>query len=567
MKNKYEINIIDEYKSGGDPREIAKKYNFRFNSIRKLLQRKKIWDPKRVYPNRGDIKSDPEIANKIINKYVIDKLSSEVIAEKLEISSTSVLRILAKNNIPLRSDSEGKTKYTKNTDLFKVIDNEEKAYFLGLLYADGSVDEASFCLRLTDRDILEKFSKIIFNLDKVEYIKLTDGGKPFYGVYVYSKEMRDDLVNLGCPQDKAFKIKFPNWLQEDLKRHFIRGFLDGDGCSTVTKFKPVIDFTSNFDFCTELKRFFQKKLKANIGNALQPNYHNLAANTRSFQITNGEDCKLILDFLYQDTDLYIYRKYENYKKCLLRSEEILQLIEKIPENYGTVAQAPFYLNLTKSVTSLSSAEKEAATEEIFTYFRKHKFPYPKYSELQIKEDWEKLTIYNNNNLISNNEIKDFTRIGSLIIKHFQPHFYHVAKLRSKSMVDAFNNDLLLKETIKNRLNNNYVLTGNMLRQGLRNSFAASAASFFPINAARLIYQLHAPDNGIVYDCSAGFGQRALAALSSGKNLTYVGAEPCSAIYLGNFNMCNWIKKLNPKFKMNCELHNQGSETFCPKQYF
>lgn len=56
-----------------------------------------------------------------------------------------------------------KTKYNINKDYFRIIDSNEKPYFLGLMYADGYVSERSIVLSLQEGDklILEKFKKSI----------------------------------------------------------------------------------------------------------------------------------------------------------------------------------------------------------------------------------------------------------------------------------------------------------------------------------------------------------------------------------------------------------------------
>jgi hypothetical protein len=51
-------------------------------------------------------------------------------------------------------------KYKLNENYFEPIDSEEKAYFLGFLFADGYVDEQHHVIELTlhhqDREILER---------------------------------------------------------------------------------------------------------------------------------------------------------------------------------------------------------------------------------------------------------------------------------------------------------------------------------------------------------------------------------------------------------------------------
>lgn len=54
-------------------------------------------------------------------------------------------------------------KYLLNKNLFKIIDSEWKAYFLGLIFADGNIQKDRYRLTLSlskkDKEILQKLSK------------------------------------------------------------------------------------------------------------------------------------------------------------------------------------------------------------------------------------------------------------------------------------------------------------------------------------------------------------------------------------------------------------------------
>ena len=121
-------------------------------------------------------------------------------------------------------------KYTLDQNYFEKIDSQEKAYFLGFMYADGNVhskqNRCQITLQKRDREILQKF-KILLNYNGK--LKNFDEGKSLT-LRVHSKKMKQDLINKGCIPQKTFKIEFPNWLREDLRPHFIRGVFDGDGC-------------------------------------------------------------------------------------------------------------------------------------------------------------------------------------------------------------------------------------------------------------------------------------------------------------------------------------------------
>ena len=89
-----------------------------------------------------------------------------IIAEKLGCCSANISRRLKKAGINFSRDYT-KTRYNRNgrhvidLDFFKKIDTEEKAYFLGIMFSDGSVSRHQFYLKLKDEDVVVKFKKSV----------------------------------------------------------------------------------------------------------------------------------------------------------------------------------------------------------------------------------------------------------------------------------------------------------------------------------------------------------------------------------------------------------------------
>lgn len=120
------------------------------------------------------------------------------------------------------------------TNYFNKIDSSEKAYWLGLLYADGNIYKRKdrpntyrIQLKLAREDgyLVEQFKRAINTSIQVREEK--DGTRLIFT----NKEMAIDLINLGCVPKKSFIIKFPddNIVPYKYKWDFIRGFFDGDG--------------------------------------------------------------------------------------------------------------------------------------------------------------------------------------------------------------------------------------------------------------------------------------------------------------------------------------------------
>lgn len=112
-------------------------------------------------------------------------------------------------------------KYRVNHSVFKVIDSEAKAYWLGYIFGDGSISNQNrLTLSSKDLDHLEKFRQFLGSNHKIgnDSISLT------------SRKIVSDLISHGVEVRKQFSdsIKFPN-IAPELKRHFIRGLIDSDG--------------------------------------------------------------------------------------------------------------------------------------------------------------------------------------------------------------------------------------------------------------------------------------------------------------------------------------------------
>ena len=135
-------------------------------------------------------------------------------------------------------------KYVVNENYFSQIDSENKAYWLGFLYADGYVrmhknrsGEIKLKLSIKDSEHLNNFRSHLSSTHKIkEYTsKVVKHGKislsNCVSLSIYSTKMVQDLFALGCINNKTFKTEFPkSSILKEHERHFIRGLFDGDGC-------------------------------------------------------------------------------------------------------------------------------------------------------------------------------------------------------------------------------------------------------------------------------------------------------------------------------------------------
>lgn len=182
-----------------------------------------------------------------------------------------------------------KLNFDLNVNFFKNIDTETKAYFLGLIAADGTIVESvskskkntkkyfALSFKKSDEDILHYFKKCINSYSDVKYsYKLPFLGKnnniytPELQSYfrVYRKDFINNLLNKGIvPNKTKIGIVLPD-LPDDLIPHFIRGYFDGDGCIGIYPYKHNDKFNTICYICSNtleiLNSFFNYLKNRNI---------------------------------------------------------------------------------------------------------------------------------------------------------------------------------------------------------------------------------------------------------------------------------------------------------------
>lgn len=205
-------------------------------------------------------------------------------------------------------------KYNLNENFFELIDSEEKAYFLGFLFADGYVNEKLNMVDLTlhnkDKEILNKFVGLLYfegrplSIIRTNYLRLV----------INSKKITNDLKLHGCFQKKTFNLKFPK-LDKNLIKHFIRGYFDGDGCVMINKNTLNVAIVGTIDFLNEVKENLNKNccLNETVYDNRHPNRNN---NIRALRFGGNIIINRIFHYLYDDSTIYLNRKRKIFLSIL-----------------------------------------------------------------------------------------------------------------------------------------------------------------------------------------------------------------------------------------------------------
>ena len=235
------------------------------------------------------------------------------------------------------------------------------AYVLGYIYADGSLEDASYLrgkyLRVSSTEE-SSIIKIRELLKSEHSITIREprwgtffGGKRYQSKKAYllrigSHKIYNSLLKIGLYPNKSLTIKFPIVPKKYLP-HFVRGYFDGDGCVSlyrapgkygqqIMKKLSVIFTSGSFSFLETLGLIlvYQAGLK---------HYKVYKGWNRSFQLRYSTvDSIKIFKFIYNQTgkDLFLKRKFAVFKKYFSlqprRIDKEIATIFKIA--YGAVAK-------------------------------------------------------------------------------------------------------------------------------------------------------------------------------------------------------------------------------------
>lgn len=265
-----------------------------------------------VRKNGGAIAWTDEQVAYIIKKYTEEFYSLSKLAKEFDCNTGSIRTLLRRNKIPLQGNKRG---YPRKEDYFSRIDNAEKAYWLGFLYADGCVhtNDNTISLNSTDLEQIEKFKQAIgaenHKISVVNDARFKNA-KTIYYFSIHDKQLHQDLIDLGCVPQKSLSLeKIPN-IPRDFTSHFIRGYFDGDGSlhflNNQRNFR--VSFSGTEAFLTDIKKELEVQ---------QLSIQKTPSKIHMLQICGHKQVLRILSYLYKDSTekTRLDRKYNLYLKC------------------------------------------------------------------------------------------------------------------------------------------------------------------------------------------------------------------------------------------------------------
>ena len=264
------------------------------------------------YERRGGKGLTEEQEEKAIELYG-NGLSGTQVAKELEVP-----KYLIKSMFKRRDDFEKRKhttvfKHDLNETIFDTIDTEEKAYWIGYIYAEGCVvDNKVFAMGISivDKDHLLKLRDFLGASHTIYHRKSETGySSKSETVYMHINHyhLGETLQNLGIVKARNHFYRIEQSLPEHLYHHFILGYLDGDGCLRGN-YNPSVTFVGQQDILEWIRMVFHKGLDTN------PNLSILKGKgIYSINYVGINQSTLICQWLYRDATVWLQRKRDKFE--------------------------------------------------------------------------------------------------------------------------------------------------------------------------------------------------------------------------------------------------------------
>lgn len=294
------------------------------------------------------------------------------VAEEVGLRKTALKKYIETYypNIPL-------SRVQFNEQAFDTINTEEKAYWLGFLYADGSLGNSRNTVELQlsskDKEHLRKFSQFMkYNGEiKNKFNKKDKNEDTYYEscrVAFTNKHLWDSLNSKGCTPRKSLTLKFPSnsmFSDKSLIRHFIRGYFDGDGSLGI--YDNKVDTYVYHDHC-HLQFLGTKDMLENIAKYIgipkivhKKSPNRLTKNDIYVLQYATKEAFLASYYMYHDANIYLDRKYVKYMEyCRLYKELYKELQTNIGE--GCDANPEISTEIKESIPSYSVGTEPEKSE-------------------------------------------------------------------------------------------------------------------------------------------------------------------------------------------------------------
>lgn len=272
-------------------------------------------------------------SNTIANKYQCSATNANVIISKFKLlqQNTESLDLLINANRLQNEAYLNKSATLFNLSRFKYIKDEESAYWLGYISADGCVYKNELVLSSIDLDIINKFNTFMQRTQtfvtteaKISTFKGKDYScKEFYTARIHNAILINNLKDWEIKPNKSINNTFPKNISDNLLKHYIRGYFDGNGSfykclsystkldKTHTKYGFSIEGTETF--ILDLQQILAQKFNKTYSTQRR---HDTETCCLSLRGNGYKSVREFLDWIYVNANVYMDRKYNKYLQLM-----------------------------------------------------------------------------------------------------------------------------------------------------------------------------------------------------------------------------------------------------------
>lgn len=208
-----------------------------------------------------------------------------------------------------------------------------------------------------------------------------------------------------------------------------------------------------------------------------------------------------------------------------------------------IDNAPYQL-VPEAAGGLFSADE--IIDEAFRWFRAQGFPYRKLPQFVLMQQVNRLAL-------TPVESLQHTSEAYSVADTFHPHRFHATVKGKVSPVECFNHDVKFRHALKLRLERTGLIPPGFFGE-LTISRGTQQCSNFRPGFACLLYRRFCQPGAVVLDTSTGYGGRLVGFAASMLRGHYIGIDPNTLTYHGNFQLADALN-----IRQYVELHNAPAE--------
>lgn len=225
-------------------------------------------------------------------------------------------------------------RHSLNTHFFDTIHDEDQAYWLGFLWADGSWSKTAprcsgpnrlnLSQKLSEVNHLRLFLKTIEADYSIRQINSGYGSGSAMTVNINSRPLCVSLEQLGFAR-KDQRIHIPP-IPSSLLHHFVRGYFDGDGCLSVyqqTIGNTIINrqewsLTGHPEFIANIRQLIEQNV--DVSQRVKIKTYKRTDKAVTLRYGKKSDIFALYDYMYRDATVYLDSKYQQFVEFFNREK-------------------------------------------------------------------------------------------------------------------------------------------------------------------------------------------------------------------------------------------------------